>query len=232
MTRRYLILTAALTAAVALTSCSLNLDSPPATPAPPTRVVVPYSGSTAAQTPTAAPTATPAVAATTDGDHDLVGADAGAPTNQVVLSNPKFALNTVDLSSPEQVAWAYLTERLSYSYRDAQPGAGIARAARYLTPDAAAQAPPRVTGDPAQDQQWVAAVAARTVASTTISRLTAFHPDAAAAGAEALVIADWNRALSSNAGAPLRTTGTTTLILQSQSDNTWRISDPGMGTAG
>lgn len=231
MTHRYRTLIAALTAA-ALTSCSLNLDTPTTAPAPPTRIAAPPT-TTAAAPPTApkgqASTTAPA-AATTPLDQGLV--DTGAPTNQVVLSNPRFTLDTVDLSSPEQVTWAYLTERLSYSYRDTQPGAGVARAAHYLTPDAAAQAPPPAANIPTQDDQWAAAVAARTVASTTVTRLTAFHPDAATAGVEALVVADWTSVLSNNTGAPLRTTGSTTITLQLQPNNTWQITDPGLSAAG
>lgn len=175
---------------------------------------------------TGAPTSHPSLEPSTPVTGTPVAVSAaGPPTNEQRISNPKFSVSTIERSSPAQVAWAYLTLRLSYSYTDNGPGEGVRRAAAFAT---ATKADALTKGLQRADRSsWQIAVAEHAAAAVIITNLTTFTPNRR--DGFATVVASWNLTLTGTS-AGSRTQGGlhTTLTLNHGADG-WAVSDDGLG---
>ena len=150
---------------------------------------------------------------------------AGPPTNEQRIDNPKFAVSTVQRNSPAQVAWAYLTLRLSYSYIDAGPGEGVRRAAAFATAAKANELTSQLKQ--ADHSSWQKAVDDHAAATATVTNLTAFTPNSR--NGFATVVASWNLTLTRTSTGSRTQGGLHTTLTLNQGPNGWAVSDDGLG---
>lgn len=157
-------------------------------------------------------------------DSSRPGTSDGAPPQRDIL-DPNYRLDSINRKVPEQVAWAYLTFRMSYSYKDSGPEQHSRQAATYVGPTGQPQ-PATVAAAAAN---WTTVVGDRMQAAVTITEMNVYLPGPAnvAAARQALVRVTWTRTLSSELNAPVRTSGSTTVTLQRQPDSTWLVTDNG-----
>lgn len=143
----------------------------------------------------------------------------------VAVDNPKYSLSSPVRTSAEQVAWVFLTYRLSYSWTDLGPGAGVRFAALYATP--AKRATMLAGVQKAWTSTWDQVVADRTQSKLVVTKLTTETGGAPTSR----VVLTWHSDLT-RAGKTNQSFGVTTLTLQRQSDGSWLVSADSFGTAG
>lgn len=143
----------------------------------------------------------------------------------VAVDNPKYSLSSPERTSAEQVAWVFLTYRLSYSWTDLGPGAGVRFAALYATP--AKRATMLAGVQKAWTSTWDQVVADRTQSKLVVTKLTTETGDAPTRR----VVLTWHSDLT-RAGKTHQSFGVTTLTLQRQTDRSWLVSTDSFGTAG
>lgn len=152
------------------------------------------------------------------------GTSDGAPPQRDIV-DPDYTVDSINRKVPEQVAWAYLTRRMSYSYKDSGPEQHSRQAATYASP--IGQPPPATVAAAAAN--WTTVVRDQMQAAVTITEMNVYPPGPAntAAARQALVRVTWNRTLSSELNAPVQTSGSTTMTLQRQANSTWLMTDDG-----
>ncbi len=152
------------------------------------------------------------------------GTSDGAPPQRDIL-DPNYRLDSINRKVPEQVAWAYLTLRMSYSYEDPGPEQHSRRAATYAR--TTGQLSPTTVAAAAAN--WATVVRDQMRAAVTITEMNVYPPGPAniAAARQALVRVTWTRTLSSELNAAVQTSGSTTVTLQRQPDSTWWVTDDG-----
>ena len=155
-------------------------------------------------------------------------ADDGAPPQEQILTDPAYRLDGIDRTVPEQVAWAYLTLRLSYSYQDTDPDEHNRQAATYASPAlsrvTAATGPAAAAGT-----AWAEVVDKQVRAVVKVTDMYFSLPAAESTGqsGQILLRIAWIRVLSNELNAPVRTSGATTMTLQQQPTRTWLVVDYG-----
>lgn len=152
------------------------------------------------------------------------GTSDGAPPHRDVV-DPNYRLDSINRKVPEQIAWAYLTLRMSYSYKDSRPEQHSQQAATYASPTGQ---PPAATVAAAA-ANWTTVVRDQMQAAATITEMNVYPPGPAitAAARQALVRVIWTRTLSSELNATVQTSGSTTVTLQRQPNSTWLVTDDG-----
>lgn len=167
---------------------------------------------------------TSGAAVSSTGASSRPGTSDGAPPQRDIL-DPNYRLDSINRKVPEQVAWAYLTLRMSYSHKDSGPRQHSRQAAIYASPTGQ-PAPATVAAAAAN---WTTVVRDQMQAAVTITEINVYPPGPAntAAARQALVRVTWNRTLSSELNAPVQTSGSTTMTLQRQPNSTWLMTDDG-----
>ena len=140
------------------------------------------------------------------------------------LIHPRYDLSRIDRSDPIQVAWAYLTLRLSYSYTDRAAGAGVARSAVYATPTLQNRLHTQAAA--ADQNGWKTAAAQKRAAAITVDQFDSFP-----AAATDTIAASWTLTITSTAGDHTVPGQTTSLVLRQQPNGTWLVDNDGFGTA-
>ena len=136
-------------------------------------------------------------------------------------TNPTYDINQINRADPTQVAWAYLTSRLSNSYTDPTPGSGLANAAQYAAPDLAAQLDNSIQNTIAI---WPAIQKNQASAIATLTHLSLYS-----SGDKATVIATWTLTVTAGDHAPHITSGlSTTLTLTSAAGEEWQVAIDGL----
>lgn len=132
-------------------------------------------------------------------------------------TNPTYDSNQINRADPAQVAWAYLTNRLSTSYTDPTPGAGLANAAQYAAPDLAAQLKNGIENKIAT---WP------TTQASAIATLT--HQSLYNSGDRAVVIATWTLTVTNGEHAPHVTSDLSTTLTLTLASGKWQVADDGL----
>lgn len=135
-------------------------------------------------------------------------------------TNPTYDTNQINRADPTQVAWAYLTNRLSNSYTDPTPGVGLANAAQYAAPDLAAQLK---NGIESTIATWLTTQATQ---ASTIATLT--HQSLYNSGDRAVVIATWTLTVTTGQHAPHITSDLSTTLTLTLAAGEWRVANDGL----
>ncbi len=152
-------------------------------------------------------------------------ANLGGPTNAHEITDPVYDFDHIDRTSAAQVAWAYLVSRMSYSYTDPGPGAGVARAATYAVP--VHHAVVQTTGSVSGSAAWAKVMAMQMVSRAAVTQLTAYVPGAS--GTKASVHLAWMSVLTQKDGASQQISGQTTVLEVRQPGGKWLVADNGFG---
>ncbi len=153
--------------------------------------------------------------------------DQGKPTGGAV-SDPQYSMGKIDRTVLQQVAWAYLVQRLAYSWHDTHAGDGIRRAARYATPAKAAALLADLRNNSAGS--WTTAQGNRVQASVTVRRMQWAAAAASSTGGPVAVVATFTRTFGEAGTIPTTTAGNTTLTLTRQPGGAWAVSADNFGT--
>lgn len=202
-------------ASVAAPSATTNPLAPAVSTSPARR---PAALPTTAPTPTSPrpPSAKRTAAATSEQGKPAGGA----------VSDPQYSVDKIDRTAAQQVAWAYLRQRLSYSWHDSHAGDGIRRAARYTTPAKAAALLADLRNNSAGT--WTTAQTHRVQASVTVRRMQ--WAAASSTGGSVAVVVYFTRTFGEADTIPTTTAGNTTLTLTPQSGGAWAVSADNFGT--
>ncbi len=143
------------------------------------------------------------------------------------VSDPQYSVDKIDHTAAQQVAWAYLVQRLSYSWHDSHAGDGIRRAARYTTPAKAAALLADLRNNSAGT--WTTAQNHRVQASVTVRRMQ-WAAAASSTGGSVAVVVYFTRTFGEAGTIPTTTAGNTTLTLSPQPGGAWAVSADNFGT--
>lgn len=216
---------ALLALAVTMTGCAT--PSEPTSPAPSTWAI-PTETAIDARTAPTVPTPQTAVAPSDDPASGAVRPLAidpvqptGIPTATAKISNPTYDINNVDLGDPAQVAWAYLTHRLSHSYTDSALNAGLTAAAEYAGPELAA----RLAGQAeANSDTWKDLLTEQQTAIATLTRLSVYET-----GDRATVVTTWALTVSALDRSSRTSAGLSTSVALARNQRSWEVVDDSLG---
>jgi len=207
--------------------------TPPSAPAPATTPTRPSSAAPApATTPTRPSSAAPAAATAGPPSPDKrTPAPSTEPVDPAggVVTDPQYPVDNINRTVLQQVAWAYLVQRLSYSWHDPHAGDGIRRAARYTTAAKTAALLADLRNNSAGT--WATAQTHQVQASVTVRRMQwAAAPAASNTSGPVAVVVYFTRTFGEAGTIPTTNAGNTTLTLTPQPGGTWAVAADNFGT--
>jgi len=199
--------------------------TPPGAPTPP-------SAPAPATTPTRPSSAAPAAATAGPPSPDKrTPAPSTEPVDPAggVVTDPQYPVDNINRTVLQQVAWAYLVQRLSYSWHDPHAGDGIRRAARYTTAAKTAALLADLRNNSAGT--WATAQTHQVQASVTVRRMQwAAAPAASNTSGPVAVVVYFTRTFGEAGTIPTTNAGNTTLTLTPQPGGTWAVAADNFGT--
>jgi hypothetical protein len=158
------------------------------------------------------------------------GASNGEPV-QRVIADPEYSPDAINRKAAEQVAWAYSTLRMTYSYTDSGPTEHIQQASTFAIPTRAKTTTETAGASPAPPdlRNWDHVITDKMHAAVTITEMDVYPsgPADTATTAQTLIRVTWTRTLSSELNAPVHSSGATTVTLQRQRTGDWLVSNNG-----
>ena len=151
----------------------------------------------------------------------------GAPSNETQIDHPTYTLGAIDRRVATQVAYAYLTLRLSYTWRDPAQGAGIRRAAAYASPAHVAAMIHNVPT--AATDAWKTAQRQHVSAAVKITSIQSFAPLQPGPGRSTLTVLSWQQTSTSTAAAATTSSGNTTVTLLQGAGGTFAVTADSFG---
>ena len=150
---------------------------------------------------------------------------------QRVITDPKYSPDAIDRKVPEQVAWAYLTLRMGYSYTDSGPTEHSQQAATFAIPTNTKTTTATAPASPAPIDipNWDHVINDKMEAVVIITEMDVCSsgPAHTATTSQTLVRVTWTRTLSNELNAPVQSSGATTVTVQRQRNGNWLVSDNG-----
>ena len=154
----------------------------------------------------------------------------GEPVQQVI-TDPKYSPGAINRKVPEQVAWAYITLRMAYSYTDSGPTEHSQQAAMFAISTSAKMTTATAAASPAatEPQNWDRVIVDKMKAAVTITEMDVYPsgPAHTATTAQTLIRVSWTRMLSSELNGPVQSSGATSVTVQRQRNGNWLVSDNG-----